>query len=35
MSSTQKEIQREQQRRLQEEKNQFQELGPFRSLLRD
>lgn len=35
MSSTQKEIQREQQRRQQEEKNQFQELGPFRSFFRD
>lgn len=35
MSSTQKEIQREQERRQQEERNQFQELGPFRSLLRD
>ena len=35
MSSTQKEMQREKQRRLQDEKHRFQELGPFRSLLRD
>ncbi|VEU45344.1 unnamed protein product [Pseudo-nitzschia multistriata] len=35
MSSTQREMQREKQRRLQDEKRRFQELGPFRSLLRD
>ena len=35
MSSTQREMQREKQRRLQDEKHRFQELGPFRSLLRD
>ena len=35
MSSAQKEMQREKQRRLQDEKHRFQELGPFRSLLRD
>ncbi len=35
MSSTQKEMQREKQRRIQDEKHRFQELGPFRSLLRD
>eukprot|EP00536_Pseudo-nitzschia_multiseries_P008558 jgi/Psemu1/198451/e_gw1.219.50.1 len=35
MSTTQKEMQREKQRRLLDEKRRFQELGPFRSLLRD
>lgn len=35
MSSTQREMRREKQRRLQDEKHRFQELGPFRSLLRD
>ena len=35
MSSTQKEMQREKHRRIQDEKHRFQELGPFRSLLRD
>lgn len=35
MSSTQREMQREKQRRLRDERHRFQELGPFRSLLRD
>jgi S1-C subfamily serine protease len=35
MSSTQRDLQREKQKRLQDEKHRFQELGPFRSLLRD
>jgi len=35
MSSTQRALRREKQRRLQDERNRFQELGPFRSLLRD
>ena len=35
MSGTQREMQREKQRRLNEERNRLQELGPFRSLLRD
>jgi len=35
MSTTQREMQREKERRLLDEKRRFQELGPFRSLLRD
>ena len=35
MSITQKEMQREKQRRLKDERHRFQELGPFRSLLPD
>jgi S1-C subfamily serine protease len=35
LSSSQQELEREKQRRLQDEKHRFQELGPFRSLLRD
>lgn len=35
MSSTQKEMQRAKERRLQDEKKRFQELGPFRSLLQN